>query len=851
VKRPAPARSILVWLGAAALGLAGPACPSRDGSDIAELTSVLSGQAERSGQGEAWQASRAGDRFREGDAVRTSADGGARLRFLAGGGLRMGPSTTIRFGAGRLAVDGELEAEGEQAIVELEVGRAHIAPGSRIRIGQRGDQVQFDVLVGSAVVSREQHRVEMRAGEAVAIEVGGSRVERTAARAGGAAGAGGAASAGGAAGAGASGAAGAGASGAAGSGASGAAGGGAVGAAGGGAAGAAASGAAGGGAPASGAGGAAAGAAGAAAGAAGAAAGAAGGGAASAAGGGTAGAVAGGAAGAPGAGAAGGDAAGAAGPGAAGAAVRDAPGAGAGTGAGVAGPGAARAGSAGAAGAERAGTGGASAATARIDTTRTANPGAAGSGAAIADTAGAAGAASTGDAGAAAGTGRPVGARVRGAAVRARRPGGEWSRLRAGNHELAAGTELSIPRGSTVELARGGEHAIVHGAAEAVVAPGGHRGALVETRSGRADVRAAGAEVSVRVPGGMIVARRGHRRGGAGSRAGLRVERGEARVVVTGGVIDVVGDQGGTERLLTGQSGVVERGGLLRITGRPPGRADFSIRAGLSATIHDPTPPSDVRVEFGGLCPGAGVLELLGGDDPRASRMVQGRGAAIGRFPRGSYRYRVRCFEGDALGDAAVASGRLVVNQDSGTRPIALQAPHNFVDADGRRYTVLYQNQLPSITFRWQGAPEASGYRLMIAPAAGRRIDLALTSSSHTVGSGALAEGQYQYWFQTVGRAVQRESRHSTLTIDFDNAAGSGYLIAPRPDERWNGESVLVRGGVSEGWRVSVRGKPLALDRQHRFSSPVARAADENGIAVEFRHPSHGVHLYVRRARRR
>src|SRR5262249_34832129 len=102
------------WMVALGLGLGlTAACPGKAEPDIAARSGVRGGTAERSREGESWQRAAAGDRFRAGDGLRTSAGGGARLRFLAGGGLRMGPSTTIRFGAGQLAVDGELEAEGE------------------------------------------------------------------------------------------------------------------------------------------------------------------------------------------------------------------------------------------------------------------------------------------------------------------------------------------------------------------------------------------------------------------------------------------------------------------------------------------------------------------------------------------------------------------------------------------------------------------------------------------------------------------------------------------------------------------------------------------------------------------
>ncbi len=716
------------WLGAGlcAVAIAAGACGDPEVPDVAELTAVLSGGAQRSTQGAAWQGSGAGDRFREGDAVRTTTDGGARLRFIAGGGLRMGPATTIRFGRGALAVDGELEAEGEQATLELEMGRARIAPGTKVRIGQRGGQVRFDVLVGSAVVSRDQRRVEVSAGQAVAVNLERGGLERIA-----------------------------------------------------------------------------------------------------------------------GAGAkatdvrpdrtgggvrAGADPAAEMPPEASGEAVGEA----GATGVAGAAEGAAASGTASSEG------GAAGAGAGAAEGTRT-------DGAEVSTGAPAVDATATG----AARRGAVVG-EVRGAAVRMRATAKQaWRSLAPGRHELAGGAELSIPRGGAVALARGGERAVVHGAADVVVAPRGRGGALVETRSGRADVRAIDAEVAVRVPGGMIVARRGPRSaGGRGSRADLRVDRHEARVAVTGGVVDVVGDRGARERLLTGQSGVIEPGGAIRMSVRQPERADFTVVAGLSATIHDPAPPTDVRIDFSGKCPGAGAVELSGGE-PRAQRVtVQGRGSAIGRLGRGAHSYRVRCIQGDDIGAAIVASGNLHVVKDGGTRPFAHQAPHNTVDADGRRYTVMYQNRLPAITFRWPGAPEADRYRLVVAPRKGKRTELGLIASTHTIVSGALAEGHYQYWFEALGPGSRRGSPRSALTIDFDNAARSGYLISPRPDAQWNGESVVVSGGAIEGWRVSVRGKVLPLDRQQRFSAPIARARDENGIAVQFSHPNHGAHLYVRRARR-
>lgn len=622
-------------------------CKSEKTKDVAELTDVLSGRAERTHEEEAWRAATAGDRFRTGDAVRTSADGGARLQFTAGGGLKMGADTLIRFGAGKVAVEGELTAE-EDAVLDLELGRAEIAAGSRVLIERRGDEIRFDVLVGRAVVTRDEERTELAAGEALDVEVGGARVERVAGR--------------------------------------------------------------------------------------------------------------------------------------------------------------------------RAGEARTPDAGPRQAPMRDAGP-------------------------AASAVGEVVG-EVKGKSARARTGGGAWSPLAAGRHDLAAGTEVSVPRGGTLVIQRGDESAEVRGAAEVVVAPDGAGGALAEARAGRTQVRAAAVDVTIRVPGGTIVARRGK---GAGSRAELTVDKGKTSIEVDTGVVEVTGAKGGVEQLVLGQRGELARNGSIQVRGREPERADFSIAAGGTVVVHDPSPPSDVRVRFGAGCPGAGVLEVTRGESFGASlRRVQGDGAAIVRLDRGAHRYRVRCIAEGRVADQPTASGRLRVERDAGTRPLPRKAPQNTVDADGRRYTVLYQNLLPAITFRWANAPAAASYRVVVTPARGKAITADARTARHAFAPGKLGEGEYTYWFE----AGATTSKKSILRIDFDNAAPSAYLQSPKPSATWPETSVEVSGGAAEGWKVSAGGKSVGLDRQGRFAAPVTRTADENGIAIELSHPTRGVHLYVRRPRR-
>src|SRR5204862_165121 len=150
------------------------------------------------------------------------------------------------------------------------------------------------------------------------------------------------------------------------------------------------------------------------------------------------------------------------------------------------------------------------------------------------------------------------------------------------------------------------------------------------------------------------------------------VDKGKTRIDVDSGGVEVTGDKGGVERLVLGQQGDLGRNGSIEVHGRQPERADFSIAAGASASIHDPAPPSDVRVRFGNACPGGtGVLEVTHGESFGTSlSRVQGDRAAIVRLDRGSYRYRVRCSTEGRVADQSAASGRLRVARDAGTKPL-------------------------------------------------------------------------------------------------------------------------------------------------------------------------------------
>jgi hypothetical protein len=183
---------------------------------------------------------------------------------------------------------------------------------------------------------------------------------------------------------------------------------------------------------------------------------------------------------------------------------------------------------------------------------------------------------------------------------------------------------------------------------------------------------------------------------------------------------------------------------------------------------------------------------------------------------------------------------------DRGVAPIPKRAPKTIVDADGRRYTVLYQNLLPELTFRWR-KPPSTEVQLKVVPTARPKDEKTFPAPGAQIvlQSGDLGEGRYQFWFEAPGDARIRSPK-TTLVIDFDNAAATASVREPAPSG-FKSAPTRVSGVVLEGWSVSVGGTPLPTDTQLRFRGDVSPTSDERGIAIRFQHPSRGVHYYLRR----
>jgi hypothetical protein len=275
------------------------------------------------------------------------------------------------------------------------------------------------------------------------------------------------------------------------------------------------------------------------------------------------------------------------------------------------------------------------------------------------------------------------------------------------------------------------------------------------------------------------------------------------------------------------------------------GRPELSVPAGESATVHHPAPPLRVRVAYTG-CAGELALEALAANGSTVAQRVRGRGGALLRLAAGQHRYRVLCIVDGQLAAQPAQSGVLRVRADSATKPISPSAPQATVDADGRRYTVRYQNLLPAVTLRWPNAPRAPSYLLRIEPERGQPRTQSTAGPVATLPPGALGEGAHRFSFQ----AGTARSPLGSLLIAFDPAGRTAYLSAPNDRSFAAGVQTAVSGAAIAGAQVTIDGARLAVDGEGRFSAQTAVPNAADALAVRVQHPSTGIHYFLRRVSR-
>jgi len=414
---------------------------------------------------------------------------------------------------------------------------------------------------------------------------------------------------------------------------------------------------------------------------------------------------------------------------------------------------------------------------------------------------------------------------------------GGWHELPEGPAQLPQGAEIEIGKGTTVLLERGDERATLHENGRYVVAPAPD--VLVAASAGSLSARDSG-RVRVEVPGGVIViAAEGK------ARIRLRARDTEVEVESEQAIVDTGAKQ---QVVAAGSRAVLDRDGNIQLEapqteGRGLGYADMEVAAGESLTIHDPRPPTAVRFAFDGACPEAGRLQLYAGSG-RKAEFAAGSDAVSLALKAGTYRYDLRCIgeQGRPARGKPERKGRLTVFSDSGTRAAPVRAPSTTLQADGRKYSVLYQNRLPAITFAWPEAP-ARGDLTLVHEFGKQRSTLPLGEPQHTFASGELKEGKHALHFARGGKV----SRQTTLSIEFDNAAPTASINTPTSLELVPGASLTISGTALPGWDVSVEGKPASCDAQGRFSVESSVPNERRAIAVRLSRPGRGTHVYLRR----
>jgi hypothetical protein len=436
-----------------------------------------------------------------------------------------------------------------------------------------------------------------------------------------------------------------------------------------------------------------------------------------------------------------------------------------------------------------------------------------------------------------------VQAEVVGAGVKAAPQGSSaFTPLSEGHVDVAEGSRLVVPEGATVAVSRGAERAVVVGHAEVVVGRAG--GPLLESRNGQVVLTSQTVGTRIDVPGGSIVLTAV----GPGSRqAQVRVDRQVAHVTAEAGQVELRG-RSSTATVGAGESGAIDARGSAKVESiEEPTSADVDVPSGESSVIHSPRGRAAVRVRLDGVCDGDALVELTSGHGKR-SVFVHGGGpaAAVVALGVGSFGDRVRCVDAQGRAGDARQPATLQVVRDSGAQPVPRTAPHDFVDADGRHYSVLYQNLLPQITMRWPRAPQGAKTSAHVEMAKGQ-VQVFGAADGTTAAAGALSEGSYRFWFDVDGDPSTR-SPDTTLRVAFDNAAPAAELQLPVEGKATAG-TVPVAGVAVEGASISVDGTPIPLDSAFRFKGEVTAGAGSppnRSIAVRIAVPSRGVHYYLR-----
>lgn len=409
----------------------------------------------------------------------------------------------------------------------------------------------------------------------------------------------------------------------------------------------------------------------------------------------------------------------------------------------------------------------------------------------------------------------------------------KWTPLPAGMGKLPAGAKIRLGAGTTAKL-------VAHGVTLSLA--GGSRSAISDTLAFSLELGVAtttvppASEGTVGVPGGGVLVR-GTEKGPGKARLDVNA-KGEAKVAVLDGSAKLTGAPGTELDMRTGETASIAKAGAIRQTAKIPDYYDLRIAVGETPTftVHDPRGVTALQFAWSGKCGGSGTIEMDSDSRFRTPRVTGGKDAANILAEAGSWSYRLVC-----SGGGAVASGRLVVRRDTGTRPLPKEPPVNPIDPDGRTYRISYQSLIPNVKIK---APAGgSRYKLHLATG-GVDEQFESTKPSFTIDGKKLKEATYTYWIEKDG---VKQDKVSTLIIDFDQTAPQVYIESPSNGRPFEAD-INVRGAVLPGWSAMVEGVEIPIDKNtRRFAAKVPKPTAAQALAIRLSHPQRGVHFYLRR----
>jgi hypothetical protein len=183
---------------------------------------------------------------------------------------------------------------------------------------------------------------------------------------------------------------------------------------------------------------------------------------------------------------------------------------------------------------------------------------------------------------------------------------------------------------------------------------------------------------------------------------------------------------------------------------------------------------------------------------------------------RGRLFWRVRRADG-----SEVAKGTATFAPERAPRELARVT--NEVREGPEKTTIFYQDKPPALVFTYASEAQAAKYRVSVY----RNGELGKPVTERTVSetkapfdAGVLREGSFLWSVTPLSRTGQplRGGRMNKLDLVYDNSVPVLVVKAPKNGQR-AGKRVHAVGVAPVGTKLSINGRPVALDAKHRFDT--------------------------------